>query len=163
MARVYRARSAKRSIASPTENGRTQKARAKAERLLEFLRGVQTADDLAVHTAKGVSFDWEGLRKLARCGSDAIHKNNPELFAKIEAEKIRVQQISVKPGVNNSRPMGEDNTDAELRAEVKELKGKVKFKDQELNEARLTHLTLLARIEQLERELDQERRSPRPT
>ncbi|CAN7397306.1 hypothetical protein LJR030_004089 [Rhizobium sp. LjRoot30] len=160
MARAYRTRSAKHFTAGATENARTQKARAKVEGLLEFLRGIQTADDLAIQTAKGVSFDWEGLRKFARCGSDAIHKNNPDLFSQIEAEKTRVQQITLGPDFSDTRPLG-NSIDANLRAEVRKLEQKMKSKDQELNEARLTHLTLLARIEHLERELDQERRSPR--
>ncbi|MBB6180789.1 hypothetical protein [Pseudorhizobium flavum] len=130
--------------------------------MLEFLRGVKTSDDLANQLANGVTFGWEGLRKFARCGSDAIHKNNPDLFAEIEAEKNRIESISLKDVASPPRQLGGDATLAELRAEVRRLNRAVKSKDQELNEAHLTNLTLLERVEQLERELAQERRSPRP-
>lgn len=163
MPRVYQARSAKRSFNGPVINAKTERAREKVKRLLEFLRGVKTSDDLASQLANGVTFGWEGLRKFARCGSDAIHKNNPDLFAEIEAEKRRIENIPPKDVISPPRQVGEDATLAELRAKIRSLNRVVKSKDQELNEAHLTNLTLLERIEQLERELAQERRSPRLT
>lgn len=162
MPRAYRARSAKRSFKGPATNAKTERAREKVKRLLEFLRGVKTSDDLAGQLANGVTFSWEGLRKFACCGSDAIHKNNPDLFAEIEAEKRRIENISPNGVISPLRQVGEDATVAELRAVMRSLNRVIKSKDQELNEAHLTNLTLLERIEQLERELAQERRSPRP-
>ena len=163
MRKAYRALSAKRFLIGSATSAKTQKAREKVERLLEFLLGVQSSDDLARELANGVTFDWKGLRKIARCGSDAIHKNNPELFAKVEAEKSRIGKISNENAYGRPSEIHEDATLAELRAEVRQLKRTVKNKDQELNGAHLTNLKLLARIERLERELVQEKRSPRPT
>lgn len=156
MHRNYKRRKMDQVSVNSSEKTKTGLARKKVEELLDFLVSVQTPDDLARELERGVEFHWEGLRRKVRCGTDALHVNNPDLFSLIEKEKERIGNILASGETKNKRRAGRgDKISTKATVELRGAKRSIKKKDQELNEAHLTNIMLLEKIARLERELSQ--------
>ncbi|MGO8047210.1 hypothetical protein ACC713_30390 [Rhizobium johnstonii] len=139
----------------------TEKARLKVKGLLDFLRHIQTTESLESEIKKGFSLDWEGLRGKAGCGSDALHKNNPDLKKEVDFEKSRLETLASRIGKEKSEGNAanssskQDHELSRLRKANKKLDQENKNLKQELNGAHLTNVGLLTTIANLEQELRQ--------
>lgn len=97
-------------------NKKTAKARAKVEALRDYLRDIQTTEALQKELNAGLKLDWEGLRSHARCGSDALHRNNPDLKDEVEKEKNRLERLwSQYTDVGSIRGRDTQNLDKETK------------------------------------------------
>ncbi len=127
----------------------TLAARGKVAALLEFMRGIQTLGNLNDEIAAGLTLDWEGLRKKAKCGSDALHKHNDDLKTLISEQRSRLIGLSTNDR-NKHRRRSEDD----FRDELKSLKVQLKKVGQELELAHLTNLELLSALEAKDRKIE---------
>ncbi|MBY3513736.1 hypothetical protein HFN76_16080 [Rhizobium laguerreae] len=139
----------------------TEKARLKVKGLLDFLRHIQTTESLESEIKKGFTLNWEGLRGKAGCGSDALHKNNPDLKKEVDFEKLRLETLASHIGKAKSEG-NVNNTSSKDDDELRRLKNANKRLDQEnknlrqqLNGSHLTNVGLLTTIANLEQELRQ--------
>ncbi|CAD7029950.1 hypothetical protein RHAB21_01663 [Pseudorhizobium halotolerans] len=129
---------------------KAEKARAKVQRLLDELTAIRVREELDLAVSHGLELTWEGLRRRAGCGTDALTVNNPDLHKQITAQKERLETLV--HGGERSHRKGDGETIAGLK---RRLAAAITERDL----AHVANLDLLDRIANLERELSQTKRA----